>query len=444
MNKKLNFILKLKKSYKIILYLFLSFVIIFLVYFSVPNFFNYSPRIIEESLKKNSNFNIKNISNIKYKLFPTPRLRLLKSNLKLEENVLEIEDAEVYIILNPLNIINYQKLDYNSLLIKGGSTNIEINKVNQLFNYIKKNKKKIIFKKNKILLLQKKKKILEINNSEVKTTFKNNTQQLNINGFFLNHEIFFILKNKFKNKKDITLKIPELDILASILSEEKNNLKSVEGLVNLAVLNNFFQFNFIKEKNIIIKKGFIRNNLVISSYEGEISIKPHFQFNLNVEPSKLNIKKLFLIIQKNFFLEDSQGFEVIKKINGVLNFKTIFQGSIVFKNKEILFQNIKIGRTTPIIFDAKISQLGKKKIEFNVLKNIQYKENHTKELKISGFIVPSSSKVVFEQILFDKKILTDIETKGYEERFKNVVIKNSLNNLFDESKLDDFFKNIVN
>ena len=245
-------------------------------------------------------------------------------------------------------------------------------------------------------------------------------------------------------KKDITLKIPELDILASILSEEKNNLKSVEGLVNLAVLNNFFQFNFIKEKNIIIKKGFIRNNLVISSYEGEISIKPHFQFNLNVEPSKLNIKKLFLIIQKNFFLEDSQGFEVIKKINGVLNFKTIFQGSIVFKNKEILFQNIKIGRTTPIIFDAKISQLGKKKIEFNVLKNIQYKENHTKELKISGFIVPSSSKVVFEQILFDKKILTDIETKGYEERFKNVVIKNSLNNLFDESKLDDFFKNIVN
>ena len=89
--------------------------------------------------------------------------------------------------------------------------------------------------------------------------------------------------------------------MASILSEEKNNLKSVEGLVNLAVLNNFFQFNFIKEKNIIIKKGFIRNNLVISSYEGEISIKPHFQFNLNVEPSKLNIKKLFLIIQKNFF-----------------------------------------------------------------------------------------------------------------------------------------------
>ena len=60
---------------------------------------------------------IKNISNIKYKFFPSPRLSLSGGNLKFEDDVLEVEDVEVEIILNPLSIINYKILDYNKLLI---------------------------------------------------------------------------------------------------------------------------------------------------------------------------------------------------------------------------------------------------------------------------------------------------------------------------------------
>ena len=121
MNKKLNNIFKYKKNYKIILYFHILIVIIFSVYFFIPNFFNYSPKLIEESLKKNNDVNIKNILNINYKFFPSPRLRLLKSTLEIEGNILKVEGAEIDLVFKPLNIINYKKLDYKNLVIRGGT-----------------------------------------------------------------------------------------------------------------------------------------------------------------------------------------------------------------------------------------------------------------------------------------------------------------------------------
>ena len=61
MIKNLNFIFKKKNFNKIILYLLIYLIVFFFAYFFTPNFFNYSPQLIEESLKQNNNFNIKNI-----------------------------------------------------------------------------------------------------------------------------------------------------------------------------------------------------------------------------------------------------------------------------------------------------------------------------------------------------------------------------------------------
>ena len=90
MNKKLNYILKKKKS-KFILYLLVFIVIIFSTFFLIPKFFNYTPSLIQESLKKNSDINIKNISSIDYNFFPTPRLSLLGGELEFEGNFLEVK-----------------------------------------------------------------------------------------------------------------------------------------------------------------------------------------------------------------------------------------------------------------------------------------------------------------------------------------------------------------
>ena len=438
MKKKLNFIFKDKKIYKFFLYLLTFFLISFFVYLFTPKFFNYTPNLIQKRLNKNSNINIKNISNISYKFFPSPRLRLTGSNLEFGENILKVEDAEVDIILNLLRIIPYKTLDYNKFLIKEGSVIIEIKKINKLINYIKVNKKKINFKNNNIIFFKEKKKLFEINDSFIKI----NTPKLNINGLFFNHKISFILKNISDLETSIKLKIPGLDVSTNILLETNDNYKTYEGLVNIEVLNNFFQFDLIKKKNIRINKGFVRSGLINTLFKGEFSFKPYFTFNLDIEPSTLNVEKLILAIQQKYFLEASNNTDIIKKINGSIKFKNMFEGIVIFKNKEIFFQNFKVGKNKQILFDANISQFGQKgKIQFNLNTNIQNKKNVAKDLKISGHIAPSTSKVTFEKIIFDEQIFTEQKVKNYEEKFKKEVVNNSLSNIFNEKKIYNFFKN---
>ena len=189
MNKKFKFIFKYKKNYKFILYLLLCIGVIFFIYLHIPKFFNYTPKLVQESLKKNSDINIKHISNINYKFFPSPRLRLSGVDLEFGEDILGVENTEVDIILKPLQIINYKNLDYSKFLLRSGSARIELGKINKLFDYIKKNKNKINFKNNTIILLSKNKKLLEINDSLVKFNLKKNGQQLS--GFNTGSDEFF-------------------------------------------------------------------------------------------------------------------------------------------------------------------------------------------------------------------------------------------------------------
>ena len=434
MNKKFKFIFIDKKKYKIILYLLLFIVIFFSIYIFIPKFFNYTPKLVQESLEKNQDINIKRISNISYDILPSPRLRLSGVDLEFGDNILRVENTEAYIVLNPLKIISNKILNYNKLLFNGGSTNIEIEKFNKLFDYIKNNKNKIKFNYSNIILLRENKKLFEISDSLIKFNTNNNIQQLSINGLFLNHKASFILKDKDDSKINILLKVPELDILTNISLENIDNFRALKGIINSEVLNNFLQFNFIKEKNVKINKGFIRSNFINSSFEGDISFNPFFSFNLDIQPSSLNVNKLILIIKQIFFSDNLRAIEIIKKIDGSLNFKKISKGKIVFNNTEILLQNFTLDKKKTISFSAQISELGTKgKIRFNLI-------NNTKKIYISGSLVPSSSKVNFEKIIFKNKIFTKGKVKKYEKKFKNEVIQNSSINIFNEIKINNFFE----
>ena len=441
MIKNLNLIFKKKTVYKIIFNFLVFFIIIVFTYFSIPYFFNYSSQLIEENFKTNNDINIKNISKINYKAFPNPRLEVHGSNLYLKENILEIDGSEIVIILNPSKILNNKKLYYSKIIIKGGSTKIKTNNINKLSNYFKKKKLKIFLKKNNLIFIRNKKSLFEINNSIVEIRPSNNRKQLRVNGIFLNHKITFLLKSQLENGNNIIIKIPELDILSRIFLTNKDSLSFFNGFVNLQVLNNFFKFNFTKEKNIKINEGFVRNNIINSSFEGEVTINPNFLLNLTFEPTVLNMEKLLPIIQKKYF-SDNVDIELIKKINGSFIFKRMTQGVVTFKNGEILFSNFQSGSNDSLFFNARISEFGKKgKIYFDVLKTIQYRKSSPKELKISGFIHPSSSKIFFEQLLFDEKDYTQEDVKILQKNFNNEVIQKSLSNIFNYSKLNNFFNN---
>ena len=444
MIKNLNLIFKKKTIYKIIFNFLVFFIIIVFTYFSIPYFFNYSSQLIEENFKTNNDINIKNISKINYKAFPNPRLEVHGSNLYLKENILEIDGSEIVIILNPSKILNNKKLYYSKIIIKGGSTKIKTNNINKLSNYFKKKKLKIFLKKNNLIFIRNKKSLFEINNSIVEIRPSNNQKRLRVNGIFLNHKITFLLKSQLENGNNIIIKIPELDILSRIFLTNKDSLSFFNGFVNLQVLNNFFKFNFTKEKNIKINEGFVRNNIINSSFEGEVTINPNFLLNLTFEPTVLNMEKLLPIIQKKYF-SDNVDIELIKKINGSFIFKRMTQGVVTFKNGEILFSNFQSGSNDSLFFNARISEFGKKgKIYFDVLKTIQYRKSSPKELKISGFIHPSSSKIFFEQLLFNEKDYTQEDVKVLQKNFNNEVIQKSLSNIFNYSKLNNFFNNFKN
>ena len=445
MIKNFKFVFKKKKYKYFFFYLLVFFITIFFFYFFVPKFFNYPSKLIEESLKKNNYIDIKNISKISYKIFPTPRLNVSGGNLYVKENILEIDGSEIEIILNLSSILNYKKLFYNKIIIKGGSTKVNISNINQLLNYLKKKKQKIFLKENNLILVKNNNFLFEINDGKTVISNDNNQLQLSINGIFLNHKIIFLLDDKSKEGNNILIKIPKLDIIGNIFLGNKNKIGFLNGFVNIEILNNFFQFNFTKEKNIKINKGFIRNDLINSSLEGEIELKPSFLLNLTFEPTILNVEKLFTIIQKKYFIDKADEPKLIKKINGTLTFKKLFQGSVIFENGKILFKNIKTDINNSTLFDARISEFGKKgKIYFNISKIIQNKKSSLKELKISGFIVPSTSKVVFEKIVFDKEDYTPIKIRNTEERLKNEVIQKSLSNIFNDVKMNNFFNNFKN
>ena len=443
MIKKLNnlsFIFKKKNIFKITSYILIFFFTVLNVYFAIPKLFNYSDKLIIENFK-NNNIDIENISKIKYIIFPSPRLQINANSLILKKGILKIEKSEIDIILNKKNILNYKKLNHNKLLITGGIFKVDIKKLHHLFNFIQTNKKKIMFKKSSFIMIQNNKKLFEINNNIIEINPTKNKNKLTINGTFLKHKIFFYLEINRDQKNNMSLKIPALDIMGNVSFENKNNINISQGLINLEIFNNFFQLDFTKDKNIKINKGFVRNNLINSSLDGHISFKPNFLLNINFQPRIFDIKKLFFIFEKKYFSTDIDRSNLIKKINGSLNFKSFFEGNVIFKNGKILFKNFIVGKKNNIFFDGAISKFGKnKKIHFSLTKKIKYKKSDYNEIKISGFLVALKSKVVFEKLSYNNKNYSDEQIKNYQEKFKNEVVLDSISNIFDELKLNRFFK----
>ena len=441
--KKLNFTLNDKKKLKFILYLF-SFLFLSLVaYLNIPKLLNFSEDSLKENLKYNNNININNISKLDYKIFPTPRLRIQNSNFTIGEGNLEVNNSEIDVILSVGQIYNFEQINYKKLIINKGSSKININNINKLLTSINKNKKKLIFKENNLIFLNKNKKFFEINNTSIQIDYTNKKKKFVIDGNFLNNRIFIELNNRLKNKNSLTLEIPELDVSTKVLFTT-DQFGNINGLLNLEIFNNFLTFKFVKENKIKIKDGFIRSKLLNSSIDGEVTFEPNFFTELNFKFSELNMEKLFPLIQKNFFFQNTNNLNLIKKINGIFNFQSKFEGNIIFKNGEIELKDFKVGKNKSLYFNAKITEPGKKsKIQFNAVKTINYKKNLIKKIEFFGYLIPSINKVTFERILLDGNTLSTKKIKDYEKIFDDEVIRKSLKNIFNENKLNKYFKNLI-
>ena len=443
--KKLSFNLKNKKKLKFVLYCLSFFIFFFSIYLSTPKILNFSTASIKKQLKKNNIINISNISKVNYKIFPTPRLNIPNSNFTISEEAIKIYNSEINIILNIGDLLNFKEINYKKLIINKGYSKIELNNVNQLLANINKSTKKIVFKKNKLIFLMKDNFFFEINDASSIINHTSDKKELIITGNFLNNKIFIKLNNEIKNKNNLTIKIPDLDISIKAFFGA-NDSNTTNGLFEVEIFNNFLKFNFIKEKTIKIKNGFIRSKIVNSFFDGDIDFNPIFFLKLNFEPSSFNTKKIFSLIQRNYFLNNFENMSLIKKINGSFNFnfKSKFKGKITSQNGEILLKNFEVGKNKSLQFNGKITDFGRKgKIQFNLTKTALYKSGLSKRTEIKGYVIPFNKKVVFDLIVLDGDKLSNDKTKEYEKKFKKEIIKKSLNNIFDKKKLNNFFKKII-
>ena len=403
---------------------------------------NFSIESIKINLKNNNNINISSISKVHYKVFPTPRLIIPNSTFTIGKKIIEVNNSELEIILKLSEIFNYKKINYNKLLINNGSSKIKLNNINQLLTDINKNKKELIFKKNNIIFFQNKKVFFTISNALIKVDRPTAKKILTVNGNFLNNKIFIKLSSTLKNKNNLIIKIPSLDISTNVFFE-KNKSGNINGIFNLEIFNNFLKFNFIKKNNIKLIDGFLRSELINSSFEGEIMFNPNFFSKLDFKTSYLNKKKLFLLVKKNYFSDKSNNLSLIKKFNGIFNFKSKFSGRITNNNGEILFKDFKVGKDKSLYFDARIIEFGKKgKVQFNLIKTFEYKRNLSKKIVVKGFLIPSNSNIIFEEFSINGIELSAKKVKEYENKFEDELIQNYLGNIFSENKIDKYFKSL--
>jgi len=438
----MNSILKNKKRIKFTVYVIFLLIFLFITYLLIPKLLNFSIESIKINLKNNNNINISSISKVHYKVFPTPRLIIPNSTFTIGKKIIEVNNSELEIILKLSEIFNYKKINYKKLLINNGSSKIKLNNINQLLTDINKNKKELIFKKNNIIFFQNKKVFFTISNALIKVDRPTAKKILTVNGNFLNNKIFIKLSSTLKNKNNLIIKIPSLDISTNVFFE-KNKSGNINGIFNLEIFNNFLKFNFIKKNNIKLIDGFLRSELINSSFEGEIMFNPNFFSKLDFKTSYLNKKKLFLLVKKNYFSDKSNNLSLIKKFNGIFNFKSKFSGRITNNNGEILFKDFKVGKDKSLYFDARIIEFGKKgKVQFNLIKTFEYKRNLSKKIVVKGFLIPSNSNIIFEEFSINGIELSAKKVKEYENKFEDELIQNYLGNIFSENKIDKYFKSL--
>ena len=449
-----NFFIISKSSNKklaFILYLILTTLLISILYFLLPKLLNYSSRefIIKESLKSQNNIEIKKFKNIKYKIFPSPRLVIKESNFDYHDGFILVEKANIHILLNFRSLLIYKNFDYKNIIVKKSNSKISVNNISKSKKVIKNNKKKLIFDNSKFIFFSNQKRLFEITEAKFIIKKKNLRDVLNLNGLLLDKKIFINFTLNDEEKNNLSIRIPEIDSSIKIFFEsDKSDSKIIFGLANIEILNNFFQFNFRKTNRYAIEKGHVRNKSINSSIRGNLIFKPNFYFELYLEPNMFIAKDFFLLSLNNYLLPNIQKLNFIKKLNGKFDlvFENLFEGKIIFENGLISLKDFKIKKKNEIIkFETSIEDLNKsKKVVFDLYKNLDNIEDQENFINIKGFIIPDKNKVIFKKIFLDSKFLENEEVKFYEKKFEEQIIKSYLVNIFNYRKLNNFFKNFKN
>ena len=471
----------LKKNYlrinKYFIFYFLTFIILaLLIYSSIPAFYKFDKKYIQNVLCKDLNVKCEINGKINYSFFPSPRIKIrdleIKDIINSNVNLAQISSTALTVPFNSLlqkNKMKFKKIEIDKAVINFNLDNA--NYYREFFQH-KTLPKPINLKYGKIIFFDEKDEVASIENLNLIYKIKKDSNKVILKGDFLNDKISVILKNtKNENLQRIfEVKLPSLNIFSKgKIFVSDNPKKVINGNILIKNFKNRITAFFEYDKNkISFKKASIRNDFLDGSFTGSLVFLPYFNFDLDAELGSLNFTKfqnLIINLDKNKKL-----FKINNKLNGVLNISSnnvfskstlinSFESKLSFINGDIVLDKLllnikKIGAadlTGVIKSDNKFTNL---KFESNIfvdnLKKFyskfgiynKNKEKNPSNLFISGNIDLINLVLRLNEINTGEKI-NEEDLLYIESEFNKVLFENRYQSFFDFKNLKEFLKLVI-
>ena len=352
--------LKYIKYYKFkIIVLFIIILFSFLIYLSIPVFYNYDTydQVLKNKINQDFKINVRNIKKIEYKFLPKPYFIIHDSVINLIDanDIVKLDKFKVFVGLKNLHKMGEIELK-----------KIVINKANLKFKYLdlisfhrhlqKKITKPIyIYNSNFFYYNKDEKNILisPIKKFEYFIDKKNRKKYLKTLGilFGTDYKFGWIKDYNEPNFSKSYIRFKNLNLHINSFFENDYEKNSFKSKMDIELLREKITINYLVDKNEI---EFLNNkeNLNYSNLIGKINLNPFF-FNLNLNlldfDIELFVRKLVFYlysIQNNFhknfngnikFDIDKLNNKYFKNLKFNLNFQ---EGKLNFRNVELMLNKI--------------------------------------------------------------------------------------------------------
>ena len=463
-NKNNKIILILKKFLKSVFflkYIFLIIILSVLIYLFIPKFFNYNKGSDREISIKNkilSNYNIqlKEHTDITYKILPSPHLIINSPELNLGNNSIKGSASKLILSLKLIQPYNYKYLKINKIILDDPDLIIKIKKLKFFLTYVNNLDKNILIRNGKLSFIVGKNKLIEIKNALIK-----NKKNIRLDGLLLNKKIKIIYANDLNINK-LNLNLPEMGFKSKTFFNNKSSLESIEGNSLITILDNNIKFDFKKDKKIKISNSSWRSKILSTSFDGSLIIKPYFSFDLLLNILKLDTSSL---ISNSFFKDLINNTNINKKLNGKLRLTNknskYFNGLIKDYDIKLFLENgdIKFDKSSVIFAGGNVNFSGLisdyddfKNLNFKILFNFKDRKVLTKKFKLKnneknnplnievlGNLNLSARKINFNKINVNGKILKNKEDIKYiKDNFESKLIYKDLIGIFDLKNIKNF------
>ena len=436
----------IKKNPSEIIILSITLVLLLLLYFTIPTFYNYKnfDKEIQKKVSKEFKLDLKNISSITYLMIPTPHFLIEECDIHFsndpKEKILKAKHLKINIFSK--NLHKKEKIELKNIYLNKVDLDLQFVDIKNFYKHLTNNITKPIYIKNSNFFFRDQKKeiisISKIKKFEYFLDFQNKSKKLNILGNLFGSYFKFNWEKNFPNPyitlSNIKFKNPNINI-SNIFNKDKEFTKAE---TNISFLRNSLDLNYKFNKDSIELIDDKNNKINHSKLIGSVNLDPFF-FDLNLILSGIRIETVL----NNLFLN-------LYRTNKSVNIN--FYGNLKINLSEInnrLFENLiininfleerislndsslvlkKIGKinfSDPSIYEKDQKIFIRSKIKFHV--------DNQQEL-FKRFLIPRQNRIDLKKVYFEVEYNVDegnyfLSNINFNENQNNQVIFREINNI---------------